>query len=350
MRVLKIFFTSLLILLVLGAAAGLIARELLLYTGISQLRSAAKELRSLQVGQDFTQNCLNYGGLPDEGQAVVQSQLRFISDKDYVLEVVCRGTQTTEIGESLGKIIRKDSLPPLVTKDSGQSGIIDGWDFHGVTLSILGRTGAVYRDDSFVRSDFSYPEDSRLQFENGPVTSCEGYGFECCDDAYQVGQDRQNTQAIDCPRSCYASCAERPVVLVFNSDPSPNYQNQIVNVQAGDLIEFYYTVNDVAGDAEVRAAFVKEEAPELTWDEKLLRIFDQLFNRRSAKDSLDHIVITFGDGESAQVSDLQGMVTHAYTCDNRQLCVYNATIQAVTVSGLTSNLGETSKIEIHVTP
>ena len=66
-------------------------------------------------------------------------------------------------------------------------------------------------------------------------------------------------------------------------------------------------------------------------------------------DSLEKIVINFGDGSALDLSDLQGSVTHAYTC-TRQLCVYNATVQAVTVEGLTSALNETSKVQVQVRP
>jgi hypothetical protein len=86
---------------------------------------------------------------------------------------------------------------------------------------------------------------------------------------------------------------------------------------------------------------------EPSWQAKLVKLVDGLFNKKTPADTLAKIIINFGDSEAVELSDLQGGVSHTYTCD-RQLCIFTATIQAVTGSGITSTLERQSRIQIEV--
>ena len=294
MRILRLFFSFTVAILAIGSVSLLIGRELLLYLGINQVRGAARELRSLEVGSEFAQTCLEYGGSLPENEALTKLQLRFTSDKEYVLEAVCHG------GEAVRKVFRQDSLPPLVLKVAGQSGIVSGQENHGVMLSILGRTGAVFEEDEFIRSSLSVKNKAELDFSQGPTTTCSGYGYACCNENYQVGQGDQQQAALDCPRSCYSQCADRPVVLGFNSDPRADLETNVVTVDAGDEVEFFYTVSDIRGDAFAQFDELDNQVS-LSWDQRLLNSLAQWFPQGKTTDSLEKIVINFGDGSALEI-------------------------------------------------
>ncbi|MFH2118131.1 MAG: hypothetical protein ABII10_00115 [Candidatus Paceibacterota bacterium] len=316
-------------------------REVQLYKAVSQVRSVARNLSSAQTTGEFGRTCLEYGGSPANNQSLTRAQIRFVSDKDYILEIVC------QTNESLREVIKEGSLPLLVTKGVNQSGLISNQQQHGLTLSILGRTGVVYEGDSFIQSSTRYRADDELILDRGPTTVCAGYGFICCNETYQLGQNQQNTQAWDCPKSCYESCIDKPVILNFYSEPYFATRTRIVRTQSGESIEFFYTVNDIQGDLLTRQLADQEEWSDLNWPARLLRLVENFLNQKPTADSLAKVVITFGDGEAAELSDLQGSVVHTYTC-NQRLCVYNAVVQAVTQNEITSSLDQNSNIQIQV--
>lgn len=341
MRVLRIFFTSMVLLLIGGLVAFFVGREVLLYAALDQLRSAARELRTLQAPATFIDSCLEYGGrAASDTQALTRSQLRFVSSTQFVTEIVCN------TAESLRQEARNETLPPFAEKTPNQSGIIHGQEGYGLTVSVLGRTGTVYEEGVFVKTSLRQAENVTLT--GGPVTTCEGFGLRCCNETYQVGQGEQNTRATDCPRSCFAQCAEKPAVLIFSSDPPPNPQNRVVTLRSGESMDFYYTVNDVRGDTfgDAQAAAGRTA---LSFIEKIFFTLASLFQKRVPADEISHITLRFGDGEAADLSDLQGTVNHAYTC-TRSVCVYNATIQVVTKAGTASTLGGAETIQVQVTP
>lgn len=340
MRVLKLFFTATVMLTIFTVIVGLVAREILLMMGVSQVRAAARQLSSLQIESNFAQQCQDFGSLPQGTISLTRVQLRFTSPTTYVLEVVC------QTSESLRTSVGAESLPPLVEKGVGQSGIVRGEDLHGVTLSVLGRTGVVYEEDSFVRTALTYTPAINIITDNGPATVCEGYGFQCCNNTTQLGQGTQQTQALDCPLSCYATCVNRPVVLNFESDPTHTAGTRVVTIQAGEPVQFFYTLNDIRGDV-FASSVTAEEKQRLSFVERTMRSLQNLFKNTMAPDSLKKILISFGDGESIEVSDLQGAVSHTYTC-LQAVCVYNAAIQAITQAGTASVLTAESKLELHV--
>ena len=340
MRALKLFLTAVISLVVLSVIVGFIAREILLIMAVNQVRASARGLSQLQAEPSFIESCRDFGSLPFDTLSLTRTQLRFVSDTDYVLEIVC------QTNESLRSTIRTESLPALVEKGSGQSGLIQGEELHGFTVAVLGRTGAIYEEDSFIRTSLKYVGTPNFIVDQGPVTVCEGYGFRCCNNTTQIGQGAQQSQALDCPLSCYDSCAEKPVVLNFASDPEPTVGTRVATVQANQPVSFYYALNDIRGDVFAQSTTPEEKA-QFSLIERWLRALQKLFQKSTPRDELDKIVIAFGDGATVAVSDLQGTVSHTYTCD-QAVCVYNAVIQALTKAGTTSALTEMSRLELHI--
>jgi hypothetical protein len=342
MRVLKLFFTSLFILVVVGVVGGLISREVLLSIALNQLKSDIRYFSKTSTASgEFFKNCLEYSGSFDSDGSIIRNQVRFTSPSDYVLESVCIAS------ESVRKIIKHKSLPPLVRRATGSSGLVYGQSGHGLEVAIFGRSGIVYEEENVVFSTTKFA-DLGVILNDGPATVCSGYGYLCCDENFQSGQDFYQPNALDCPRSCYASCTEKPVVLTFNSEPAAD-ETKIVTLNSGDFIEFIYTVSDINGDAFSNDNLFGKEAETLGWLDKLLKILNKYSDQGvTPKDEIDAVTISFGDGTSQRLLDLHGRVEHTYTCNSKSVCVYNVTIQAITKQGVLSTLDGVSKMQIQV--
>jgi hypothetical protein len=336
MRILRIFFSVTVLLILLLAVSWLIGRELLLSLAVGKLRSAVRELSAVQVPNDFRESCLEFGGPPANEQNLARTQLRFLDKTEFVVEVVCQAS------EALRVVVRQDRLPAFTSKGPGQSGLVQGRPFSGLTVMSFGRVGVVYDDDSFIQSSLRYTGEPDLVFDAGPATVCEGYGFQCCSQTDQQGQGEAKTSALDCPRSCFAQCLDQPEVLAFNSDPSPTEGNAYIELPAGQTIEFYYVVSQGLGTT---GSTTSDQSKTLI--SRLFQLVSQLLSPAPAMDELAKIVIDFGDGETLQTSDLQGTVAHTYTC-SQALCVYTASIEAETKAGLVSPLNSASQVEVRV--
>jgi hypothetical protein len=344
MRILKIFFTSILILLVLGFFGSFAAKQILLSAALRQVKADVKFLSKFSTASDLIRDCLEYGtSFSDEGP-LVRTQIRFTSGGNYVLESVC------EAEESLRSVIKKKSLPPLVRISKGQSGIIQGQDAQGIELSIFNKFGAIYVDDGITFTTTKNTDDLNIVFNDGPPTVCGGYGYSCCGDGFQTGQDFQQVNALDCPKSCYSSCTEKPVVLSFNSEPAASSDSRIVFLNSADFIEFVYTISDVKGDVFAQENLFSEEQESLGWDDKLLEVLEKYSKKDNQIDMVEKVIINFGDGNSEELVDLRGRTEHTYFCNNRTTCIYNVTLQAITRSGIMSAQGSLSKMQIQVRP
>lgn len=339
MRIVRIFFTAVCVFLLLGGAVVLLGRELLLYQGLSQLRSAARSLTTLQAEPNFVQSCLEYGGPPTGTLSLVHSQLRFTSDTTFVLEAVCTST------DLLRQEFREETLPMLVAKQAGQSGLVSQQDQQGITLSVLGRSGTVYIEGGLTKT-VSKPLPEQAMSE-GPTTVCAGYGFRCCNEVHQLGEGEHQSAAWDCPRSCYTQCIEKPAVLIFNSTPLPDPTTRTVTIRSGETLEFVYVVNDTRGN--VFAAAGRDDLAGLSWPERLVRTLSLIFSPPPPADALNTVTLRFGDGSTTELSDLQGTAQHAYTCSGT-VCVYHAAIQVTTKAGVTSAIGPAETIEVQVVP
>jgi predicted secreted protein len=136
------------------------------------------------------------------------------------------------------------------------------------------------------------------------------------------------------------------VVLAFQSDPPLTAETRIVSLQSGQTAQFFYTVSDIS-DVGADTQLSVDTTPSLSATFAL--VLETIFGPRAQSDELRGITLSFGDGQSMEVSDLQGTIEHTYTC-TRALCVYNATLQAVTQAGITSTLTLNSRIQVQVSP
>ena len=325
MRILKSLLTFTVMIGLFCVMALLIVREILLAVGVNQVTASVKELKQIESKGQYVNECLSKGSVPVEGEDILALQLRFTSDTEYVTEVVCRQFTFDPI------TINTVSLSPLVKKLPGDSGIIWGDYQSGIHLSALGRQGYVYVEDREILN--GYREVLGLNFETEPVASCSGYGFTCCQEGFEQGVGDQLVGATDCPKSCFSSCQERPVVLSFNSHPFFDTKTRIVQIKSNQTVTFSYVVSDT----QVDSFSVKDVEKSDPFSYTILTLAESLFEKKAdtaiPEEAL--VVVDFGDGKQEVLSELQGSVSHAYTCDKAS-CQYKVFARARNSLGVES--------------
>ena len=304
MRIIRFLLVSFFIIVVLGGGLALIGRELVLAWGVATVRSHMGQLRQIARNpQAYATQCAQKGALPSEQGSIIESlQMRFTSDTDFVLEVVCVQFRLDPIRVSQG------SLPVFVQKDPGSSGLIWGSASSAVELGVFGRHRTVLVEDQ----QLFYEKPGIVNLGEGPMAACQSYGFECCQMDASQGMGDQLTQVTDCPRSCYSQCIRRPVVLSFTSDPFLNPQTRVATVGAGEVVTFSYVV----------------DIPEI---------------------DLSQVVIDFGDGQEQELPETTGSTTHVYECA-QTVCSYEATLQVTQDNGVTAAQTPVTKITLQVAP
>lgn len=284
MRILRLLFSATMFFVIIVVASFFIAREALLYLGSSQLQSSFRTLTLSKNRGQFASQCRQLGSVGVGGDGIVKYQLRFLSSNDYLLEAVCNQFSFDPI------LIEQVSLPEFVSKVPGGSGfVLDSLDggieiqvfaqelekiseVVGFDLSGLVKTVSLTSEDgkSIVEGDIN-------SISGSPVTSCNGYGYECCQDVSQVGIGSRITGLVDCEKTCYSSCATRPIVLSFNTNPIFDPKERTLYTSDEQTVEFTYVAD--AGKASTVGG-----------------------------------VIDFGDGKKMPVSGLAGQVSHTYSC------------------------------------
>ncbi len=315
MRVAGSFLTILLIVLLLGIGGFFIAREVILSWGVNSFKASLQKLALQSRNGSYATQCAADAaeGLPIETQA----QLRFTSNTEYVLEVTCDTFSTNPI------LISKNVLPPFITKVPGGSGVIWGNGRSAIELQVFNTV--VQEIAEVAKIDVSFLEKKRIigvedmaivVFEPtekligaGPVTSCEGYGFQCCKVETQVGVGERITGLTACSDTCYSSCSSRPLVLSFMSTPLFHPSTREVTISSGEMVDFSF-VADAPDGTTVQAT------------------------------------VDFGDGATPTVIDSDtGKLTHKYECayptctyvarikllDNWRVASYDASINSITI-------------------
>jgi hypothetical protein len=316
MRFLKVFF----FLVLVGLATLFVWRyayaEVVMWQAGRVLAADMLKLRVLAYDREGARECLDYArelGVDAEKRQSEREerekrreyyQLRFVTNTDYVIEVDCRLVD----GDPL--ILSQNQLPRPVVKLLG-SGVLLGVEEAGavnssVVLAYQDRLRAVGFEDGTVKSwrlaDISRWQANRRQ---QPATSCEAWGYECCDPTQSVGSGEQlsGEKLLTCSKSCYESCSLRPVVIYFNSDPVMDPRNRTAVVYGdSELVQLGYQIEDF--DSEVA-----------------------------------QVSIDFGDGEVSDGLGATGIVSHEYNCQLSE-CRYTATLSAVDNAGL--DLAETA--------
>jgi hypothetical protein len=302
MRVFKFLVTSFLIIAVIAVFVGFLGREALLIWGSSSLRSSLTVLQ--RVSRDnlqYARQCREKGGVTLDLATIAAVQLRFINDRDYVLEVVC----SQFVSDPL--LIERFSLPPLVNKKAGSGGIIWGNERSVVEIETFGRGNIIGVENEEIKSYGS----GSVSLGIAPQTTCEGYGYQCCQQETFSGVGATFNGVSDCPKSCYSACHPRPVILSLNADPFPDANRHVI-ASAGETVTFTFV--------------------------------------SSYEDSKQDKVITtldFGDGQQQTFTTLSGRTTHQYSCSTGN-CSYVVQVLARTASGVESVTTPITKLTVSI--
>ncbi|NCQ66109.1 MAG: hypothetical protein COZ34_04595 [Candidatus Pacebacteria bacterium CG_4_10_14_3_um_filter_34_15] len=317
MRIIKLLFSAIIIFLLITVTGFFIARESLLFWGTSKIKNSLRTLTLSKSRDSFISQCKQLGSTFVNGEDLVTYRLRFLSSNEYLLEAVCSQFSFDPI------LIEQVVLPNFVTKVPGTSGFILGSRPNGIELQVfseeiskisdaikidltgLSRKQALIADNGVIISD---GEDRFIG--GGPVTSCNGYGYECCQDVSQTGIGDKITGLVDCEKSCYSACATRPVVLSFNSNPLFDPQARSLEITNEATVEFTYVAD--AGKATTVGG-----------------------------------VLDFGDGKKLPISGLAGQSSHTYSCA-RASCEYTVRLVLEDNWGVESAETNISKIKIIV--
>lgn len=301
MRVLKGLFISLLLIGFVAGGAFLLGRELLLLYATSQVKGAVKSLKTAAANpEQYYYQCQEKGGTPTQAIPSV-FQLRFTSDTDYQLEVICQQFPTDPI------ILSQRQLPLLVHKSPGNSGVIWGAAESRLNLQLLGRKTAVLVQDKQLSTTAA-----SKQLGSIPQTSCVGYGYTCCQEETTVGQGEQEMNSSDCPRTCFEACVSRPIILSFTSNPSYDTAQRTLTIPNNSSVTFAYVVDGGAGE-------------------------------------LANVTLDYGDGSQADLQSETGGQDHVFNCAVNAQCYYTVSITATDRHNRPSAVTPISSIQLIVT-
>jgi hypothetical protein len=299
MRIISFLLRSLLLIGGLAIVGALVAREALLIWATSQLQTDLKVLRQAANEGNYATGCLEQGATLVEGEQLVVPQVRFFSDTQYDLEIVCSRYRLNPT------VLKSSTLPPFVQKQSGVSGVMVGDSFSGVTLEIFGRRRTVYVENKIVKAG-----NEVVSFGTGPVAACAGYGLTCCQLETEIGVGLQVATAQDCPRSCHTSCQRRPVLLSLTADPFIDSKTRTVVLQGNEPLTANYSVQPGV-------------SPEVA------------------------VTMDFGDGTVDQTTTSAGTFSHTYACAATS-CTYTVRLGIVDGNGVSASQADHSVFTVIV--
>ncbi|AKM81692.1 MAG: hypothetical protein US01_C0001G0766 [candidate division TM6 bacterium GW2011_GWF2_28_16] len=331
MRILKFFFFSMLWILGLGLLAFLFGREILLALESNIIKNDYNSL----LNKNYAAACTNQFSYSQD----YWTQIKFTSDKEYNLEVVCSDFATSPI------VLSSKKMLPLVSKASFGSGFIinDQKLPSFIELEVLGRNLYIYTDAQKIYSNYLSKPD--FDYDQGPLSSCEAHNYQCCSLDVQSGLGEQLTSVNDCPKSCYESCLFRPSILLFNSQPALDETTRTIEVLSGETISFSYVLGN--GKNDVFSGQISRDE-ETSWLQKLQAIFSRQKVEENDGIALPvEVNIDFGDGETWQSASLQDSVDHSYICQTKT-CYFQVKISAKDVQGVLSVDNELAKMIVKV--
>lgn len=301
MRILSFLVKAVLIIAILLGIGFLTMREVLLIVGENQVKTSLSKLKYISKNStDYARICRQKGVEP--GQPTIAAyQLRFLSDTEYVTEVICNQFQNDPIQ------VEQQTLPMSVKKLPLSSGIIWGDDLSGIGIEVWGRRRAIIVENQVVLYE---PVNEKTNYGISPTASCASFGFSCCVNDISQGVGAQYTGVTDCPQTCYSACQPRPVVLAFTTDPYIDPQTKTTTVSQGQEVRFAYVVDDQGI-------------------------------------TTSQITLDFGDGSQAQSTQLSDELSHTYTCQQAS-CTYTAHLTVRSAEGLEAAETQVNQIQIQV--
>jgi len=285
-------------------------REYVLLQASQDLEKKVLSLVGSELTQTSYRRCLELGtGFDRGGESLVTPQLRFISDREYVLENLCAGFEFSPI------VLGNYTLPMGVVKKPGSSGVVLASGAYSLSLLfrpewlesvplpefLLSREKTLFFEDKRVVEKLSQETDNVR-----PATLCAGYGFECCDQVTAVGQG-DSLPATDCSEGCFERCVPKPLVLSFSAKGYDQYSRSL-SISRNGQAEFFFTA--------------------------------------SAKPKTV-VGLDFGDGQSWQGDLSTQTVNHTYDC-SLSICEYIANITLTDPQGLSSYQNQLSSITVTV--
>jgi len=303
MRVISFLFTSALILAIIGIGGGLLAREFLLTLGASSVRSALTVLHRLSRDNlQYARQCRERGGVTADVATIGGVQLRFVDSRNYVIEVICSQFQSEPI------VVEKYTLPLFVKKTPGSSGIIWGTDRSAIQLEVFGRKQIVGVENEEIKS---YAGDS-ISLGLSPISTCSGYGYQCCQQETTAGVGQPFSGVNDCPKTCYSVCQPRPIVLSLNTDPFVDEITRTTTAAPGEAVTFNYV-----------ASYEENQPVTVTLD--------------------------FGDGQQQTFTTLSGKASHQYGCPNGG-CTYAVRLSVRAQNGVEAALTPIMQLKVAISP
>ncbi|MBU0978659.1 MAG: hypothetical protein ABIJ03_00500 [Patescibacteria group bacterium] len=312
MRVLALLIKLTVILVVLGLIMLFVGREIVLSMGLANISESVQALRNYQKRSIYYDVCTRKGSQVMEGTDFVTYQLRFTSSTDYVLEAICAQLEFDPV------LIEKKSLPRFTSKKPGDSGLIMSRDkVTGIQLVALNELAksldldfiAKHKAVAVNNMQLVYPQTDQL-LDEGPISSCAGYGYVCCDNLTRQGIGEQITGLADCPDTCFSSCETRPSLLSFTTNPLFDPKTRKIKISQGSGLEFHFVV-DGGKSQSVLAR------------------------------------INYGDGQTDAVTALDGKTSHRYVCPSAP-CYYQAVIELEDDWGVKSIDSSITRINIEV--
>ncbi len=332
MRILKFFVISLVWILIVGAVLFFVGRELLLFIGLNMLKGDYNAM----VKKNYSKWCVDRFSYSQD----YFTQIRFTSNKEYNLEVVCADFAGSPI------VLDSKKLPPLVFKKSLSSGFkMDERKLpFMVKLGVLGRGGFVYAENALAHQTYLSPPE--LDYDQGPTSTCQAHNYQCCSLDLQSGLGEQISNVNDCPKSCYESCLLRPIFLSFKSEPVRNDDSQLVELFNNETLTLSYVLGNGKGD--VFSNQLSQDS-QISFLEKLQAIFagqDQSLTESQLAMPVT-ITIDFGDGNAWTSNNFQDTIDHVYSCQ-MQSCYFQVKIIAQDAKGVLSVDNELSKMIVKV--
>jgi len=279
MRIIKSLFISLLLISLVLGAIFLVGREAWLILAVSQVKGAVKALTEAERNAAiYYYKCRELGG--SEAESFPSSyQLRFVDRAKYRLEVICQQFPTQPI------VLGERQLPLFVRSSVGSSGLLLETLESRLNIELFGRKAAiVVRDKKITRESW------QAELGQVPTTTCSGFGYSCCQTETSVGVGAAINAASDCPRTCFATCQSRPIVLSFTSQPFYDSATRSVTIAKGEEMIFSYVLD--AGATGLQTG-----------------------------------TLNFGDGQSTLVTSEQGTTSHKFNC-SQSSCQYSVTLSA----------------------
>lgn len=317
MRFLTSFLSIFIFSLIVIGVGFYFTREYILYRGVENFKKSVLVLRRSNASVCNTTSPDLLGVMISDAQPTIQ--LRFTSDTEYILEVICPGFEFDP------KTLETKELDNYISKVPGSSGILLTEQRTGVELVAFKNVQEMV--NSWIGRELPFIQKSKtVALENnnfvvvqpgeslgtGPVTSCEGFGYQCCQVDSQIGVGNKIEGLPGCEKTCYNSCQRRPMVLSFTSNPFFDIQTRALTISANESVDFNYVI-----DTGITAS--------------------------------SQVFIDFGDGRSDQSLEKTGTFSHTYQCAVEDSCEYTAQIKATDTNQVESALTSVSQIKVVVT-